>query len=198
MRVDESSGAGEARRRAAALAESLALDAQDAGRVALIVSELAKNLVKHSKDGEILVSPLDGAGGVEIVALDRGPGIEDTREALRDGYSSKGTTGTGLGAVSRVADEFDIFSAPGQGTVALARVLAAGAAPRSCSFGVVSVPLGGETVSGDGHAVVASGDRRRILVVDGIGHGPDAKEAADTAIGVFRAEPARPLRRWSR
>ena len=60
--------------------------------------------------------------GVEILALDKGPGIRDLERSLRDGYSTAGGAGTGLGAISRLSSEFDVYSPPGKGTALLARI----------------------------------------------------------------------------
>ncbi len=85
--VHEMSQTGEARRRAAALAERLGFNAEESGRVGLVVTEAATNLVKHAHGGEIVLSPsgVDEARAVEILAMDRGPGIDDLERALGDG-----------------------------------------------------------------------------------------------------------------
>src|SRR5687768_10037593 len=124
--VTEPSQVGEARRAAAALAGRLGFDDRDAGKVALVVTEAATNLVKHARDGAVLLRPLDDAGavGIEVLALDRGPGMADVGRCLRDGFSTAGSPGNGLGAVRRLAAVLDIYSALGSGTALLARVWA--------------------------------------------------------------------------
>lgn len=191
--VAEASGVGEARRRASALAREVGFDETDAGRVALVATEAAGNLVKHThQGGTLLVRALcqGDTAEVEIVALDTGPGIERLAEALRDGFSTAGSPGTGLGAIARTAHDFDIHSLPGMGTALLARVRARRASGDGgvLEVGAVSVPAPGETVCGDGWAVTEDESGVvSVLVVDGLGHGPGAAEAADAARRAFAA-----------
>ena len=186
---------GDARRQVARWTEMLGFDEGCAGKVALVVTEAAGNLAKHTTDGgELLVRALmqGSAAGIEVLALDRGPGIGDLTRALSDGYSTAGSPGTGLGAISRLADEFGIHSLRGAGTAILARIWARPPVrhPGSLEIGVTCVPKPGEEVSGDGWAVAASEGRTIVTVVDGLGHGPDAAEAARAAVRVFHAECA--------
>jgi hypothetical protein len=127
---------------------------------------------------------------MDILALDRGPGITDLSRALQDGYSTGGTPGTGLGAIKRMAEVFDVFSSA-KGTAVFARIEQQenGAQPRKSSVelaGLVS-PIAGETASGDNLAWEINGDRCIVLMADGLGHGMQAAEAADEAVRVFRA-----------
>ena len=99
--VSEASQIGEARREAAQLAADLGFDEAGAGRAALVANELASNLVKHAGGGEVL---LDGSTqGLDVLAIDRGPGIANLKACMADGYSTAGTLGHGLGAVKRLA-----------------------------------------------------------------------------------------------
>lgn len=189
--VTEPSEAGEARRRVQRMAESLGLDETDAGRAALVATELAGNLVKHTScGGHLLAQPVvrDGRAGVEILSLDAGPGMQSVSRALRDGYSTAGTPGTGLGAVTRMADEFDVHSLPGVGTAVLARVWDAGRrlAPQPApTHAGIALMKPGQEVCGDGWAVDERGTRSAVLVADGLGHGPDAAAASREAVRVF-------------
>lgn len=176
-----------ARQRATQAAESVGFDETDAHRVGLVATELSSNLVKHAQHGgELLVWARNGQNPeVEIVALDRGPGMRDVGRSLSDGYSTAGSAGTGLGAVRRMADHFDLYSQPGTGTVVAVRLRRAGSnEPASSAFevGGVSVPMPGESVCGD--AWTSMNDRGRVIVsvVDGLGHGVNAAEAATAAI----------------
>ncbi|MBW3628294.1 MAG: SpoIIE family protein phosphatase [Gemmatimonadetes bacterium] len=198
--VEEVSQVGEARRQVARWTEMLGFDETCAGKVAIIVTEAAGNLAKHTTTGgELLVRVVvrGDLAGIEVLALDRGPGIRDIARALSDGYSTAGSPGTGLGAISRLADEFAIHSGPGLGTGILAR-LWTGARPdhppRSLEAGVTSVPKPGEEACGDSWAVDFRPGHGTVTVVDGLGHGPEAAEAARAAINVFqenvRATPA--------
>jgi anti-sigma regulatory factor (Ser/Thr protein kinase) len=192
--VGDASGVGAARRAVAHLARTVGLGDTDAGRIALIVTEAVTNAVKHGGGGEVYLCSVCGepAGGVDMLVLDRGPGIANTAAAMRDGFSSGGTPGTGLGAIARVASLFDIYSRPAIGTAVFARVLGSPkpAAPSALSLGALNVPYPGETVSGDAWAVSAKGTRLVVMVADGLGHGPAANQAAVAAATTFHAHAA--------
>lgn len=193
--VEDPSQVSEARRRITAFAKQAGLDETDCGRVALVVTEIASNLVRHGGGGELLFG-LDSevSAGLELLALDRGRGMADVAACLRDGYSTAGTPGTGLGAIKRLADELAIHSRPQGGTVVLARLRRRGdtapAGPRR--FGIVTVPRSGETACGDVGGIVAGPDGRvALLLADGLGHGELAAVAAREARRLFRAQPPR-------
>jgi hypothetical protein len=118
--------------------------------------------------------------------------MSNVAACLEDGYSSAGTSGRGLGAVVRQSHFVDIGSWPGVGTAVLARVVAGNAPsikPSDASsvptWGGVSVAKAGEDVCGDAWSISTAGDVRTLLVVDGLGHGPDAAEAAVEAVRLF-------------
>jgi len=185
------SAAGEVRRTAVALAVALGFDEEAQGRVALVATEATTNLAKHAKGGEAILRSLSVAegGGVEVLALDRGPGIADLARCLRDGFSTTGTAGAGLGAIRRQSELFDVISAPGIGTALVARVRGTSkpASPLAAiDLGAVCLPVASEDVCGDGWAVEATPNRTAILVVDGLGHGVLAATAASEAVRVFR------------
>ncbi len=192
-RVDcsDESRIGEARRAADAIARSCGLDERARGTLAIVVTEAATNLARHAKGGVVLLRDTSSAGvaGVEMLAVDSGPGMHDLDRSFADGFSTGGTAGAGLGAMRRQADLLDVYSVPGQGTVVLARVFATpkpAPPPALVDIGVVCLPLDGETACGDGWCIRQDADRAVVLLVDGLGHGPNAAEAADTAVGVFR------------
>lgn len=85
--------------------------------LATAVSEIARNIVVHAGRGQLSFHPVtDGSrSGIVVVASDEGPGIADIEQAMRDGYSTKGSLGLGLSGAKRLVDEFDIVSAPGAG-----------------------------------------------------------------------------------
>ncbi len=188
--VTEASQVAEARRRAVAAAQSIGFDETAAGRVALVVTELATNVVKYGVPGEILVGTFEDAtgSGVEILALDKGGGFSDLGSALRDGHSTGGSSGEGLGAVRRLSDAFDIASRPGVGSAVLARLsgVRTTAASSAATFGAVTVPLRGETANGDAYAVHERSDGWTAVVADGLGHGPEAAKASEEALRWFR------------
>ena len=190
LAVTDPSGAGEARRRVTTLAQALGFGETDTGRAALAATEAATNLAKHARGGGVVIVRPCGRGaarGVELLAVDRGPGIRSVNDSLRDGFSTAGSPGTGLGALQRISDEFDLFSTPDQGTVLLSRVWAAdpGPAEVTMSIGAVSVAKPGEMVCGDGWSSAHFPSRCLIVCADGLGHGPDAAAASTAATRAF-------------
>jgi len=191
--VEDLSQVGSARRAADAIARGCQFDDTRRGVVAIVATEAATNLARHATAGAMLAQSTSRSGlsGVELIAVDAGPGMGDPDRAFADGFSTGGTPGTGLGAIRRLADELDLYTTPGQGTIVLARVFAkplSGVADRDAlvDVGVVCLPVDGETSCGDGWAVVQTAERAVILLVDGLGHGASAAEAADVAIASFR------------
>ena len=123
--LDDQSQVGDARRQAVAYASEIGFGEEDRGRVALVLTEIATNAVLHGAGGELLLrAPADNDGPLEILVIDRGPGMPDVGRALQDGYSTVGTPGGGLGAAARMSDLFDVYSAPGAGAIVYARFLA--------------------------------------------------------------------------
>lgn len=194
--ISELSQVGEARRVALALANSLGFTETDRGKVGLVVTELANNLIQHAREGQLLLQTIaqPHSVGIEILALDQGPGMTDLEESLRDGFSTARTLGTGLGAVKRLSNLFDIYSNPDQGTAILTHLWAqpSSAPSDSLQTGVICLPKAGETVSGDAWAKDMQDQRYRLLVADGLGHGPLAAAAALEAVRTFEAAIDRP------
>jgi anti-sigma regulatory factor (Ser/Thr protein kinase) len=197
LQIADESAIGEARRVAVAIATGMGMGAVDAGRAAIVATELARNVLKHAGGGLMLLGAFEDLGGVgvECLALDSGPGIADIAAALRDGYSTAGTSGTGLGAVRRLSHDFDHYSRPGKGTAFLARVRPGeprgGEVARVFSWGGLSLAKLGEHASGDGWRVKAQAEDLSVFVVDGLGHGPIAAEAARAALRVYDADRGR-------
>jgi len=191
--VRDQAGAGEARRQTVRAAESARFDDKLTSRLNIIVAEMTSNLLKHAASGgEILINaqtPPVGAGEVELLSIDRGPGMARPAAAMEDHYSSAGSLGIGLGAIRRQASYFELHSVQPHGTAVLARVSAPGAAEPRPSFdlGVITVPKDGEEVSGDSWGVCDVPGGIQLLLVDGLGHGLLASEAAALAVKAFRA-----------
>ncbi|HEU4685355.1 MAG TPA: ATP-binding SpoIIE family protein phosphatase [Nitrospira sp.] len=180
--VTEQSQTAAARRTAVRLGQEAGLDEAGTANLALVVTELATNLLKHADRGELLMRRLgaEGKDGVEILSLDKGPGIPDVVRALCDGYSTAGSSGTGLGAVMRTASAFDLYSQPGEGTALVARLFAEPAKGwRSAqSVGIVRQAKAGEALSGDDWIVQTFAGGWLCAVADGLGHGPLAAAAS--------------------
>src|SRR5512147_2654488 len=120
--IEDSSQVGEARRTAMAIASHANLDDVSAGKLSIIVNELATNILKHAKHGEILLGNVRGERTVDVIALDQGPGIENLEFAMRDGFSSSGTAGQGLGAVNRQSTVCEVYTRSNSGTVVIATI----------------------------------------------------------------------------
>ncbi|MFF0190812.1 SpoIIE family protein phosphatase [Streptomyces sp. NPDC005244] len=188
---------------ASQLAEQAGLDEHRRGEVALAVTEVASNLAKHAVAGAILLRIVrtSQCAGIELLAMDDGPGMPDVAGSMRDGHSTAGTLGIGLGTIARLADTFDLHSLPGHGTVMLARFWPRGTRLRSTAAGdarTVSVVEGvtrtisGGQQCGDGWAARwdssgTSVQAALVMLSDGLGHGPLARIATLTATRAFRA-----------
>ena len=196
----EAALATQARRAAAELGRRIGLDARRLGEIELAVTEVAVNLNKHAVDGSLLLRLVEHGdrAAVQLLAIDQGPGMADVGHARRDGVSSAGTLGIGLGVVERMADAFDLHSLPGRGTVLMARfgarpdgaqgALDAGPEPTVAGL---TRPLSGEDVCGDAWAarLDPSPDQDPAVLVmlcDGLGHGPLAARASEQAVVAFR------------
>lgn len=191
--VRDSSQVGGARRAAQDMAEKIGLDETQAGQVAIAINELGTNLLKHAAGGELLMRPLGDAtsAGIELLAIDNGPGMADISGSMRDGFSTAGSMGMGLGALSRLAAAFDLFSLPGKGTVVRVQIAAEHAPAGRMEIGVVCQPKPGEQQCGDDWAFVWQQNRSMLLIADGLGHGPDAHKAAQVAVDVVNRQAAR-------
>jgi anti-sigma regulatory factor (Ser/Thr protein kinase) len=194
--IDHSSAATEARRVVASICQMAGLSETACGAAAIIVNELTTNLLKHAKDGVLFAH---GSGNsVDIVAVDRGPGVRDLASCLRDGFSSAGTAGTGLGAVRRLASQFDMHSVPGKGTVVFARIRAAADAGVSpVETGAFWRAMQPDDLCGDACTVLTDGEVIVAVVADGLGHGVAAADASRAAVASvtnsFSSDPVRML-----
>jgi anti-sigma regulatory factor (Ser/Thr protein kinase) len=196
--VSDPSQPGEIRRAAVALATQLGFAAADVGRVGLAATEASTNIVKHAGKGTILLRAapeLADRPGIELLALDQGPGMVDVARCMQDGYSTAGSPGTGLGALSRLAAQMEIFATPGKGTALLVRVLPQGAvlSPQRAAIGAIRVPKTGESECGDDWALAYTHEGRRFLLADGLGHGPVAAKAGEEAVRAFLLSAEQPL-----
>jgi serine/threonine-protein kinase RsbT len=120
--VTSEEGIVKARVKAKVVAEAMGFDYMDQTRIATAVSELARNAFQHGGGGKVTIRSVNTEGkiGIEIVAEDQGPGIENLDLALKGGYSTVGGLGHGLSGSKRLMDEFDIKTS-GEGTVVTVR-----------------------------------------------------------------------------
>lgn len=185
--VADPSSVGQVRRTAILTAQRLGMDETEAGELALLAAEVSRNALVHGGGGEVIIIGLkhdDGALG-RILALDRGPGIPDLPRAMADGFSTSGTLGGGLGAMKRIASGLEVFTSR-TGTIVLVE-LGKDSRVDGLQIAGMAVPYPGEQVCGDAWAYHDSPERTLTMIVDGLGHGWAAAEAAQEAIATFHA-----------
>lgn len=201
--VLDSSEVASARRIALQCAHELRLSETTGARGALAATELATNLIKHGGGGRIVFGSDgdDGHRALILIAIDKGRGISSVAAAMHDGYSTAGSPGTGLGAISRAASSIDVYSLPDRGTAILCRIedevtpRPSITAPPRIRVGGVCIAKTGEDVPGDAWTASLTRDTATVAVVDGLGHGPIAATAAGAAVRVFAAHPQEELPR---
>lgn len=195
--IRDASDVGLCRRRATHMASLLGFNEVAAGEIAIIASELAANVVKHAYGkGEMILSRNEEGrtrAGIRITCIDDGPGIGGD-EAFADGFSTKGTLGIGLGSVARLADTWHIRTPDsGRGTEVTVTKQRTGESaqkqenvkrrPHPLEIGARSRPYPGLTANGDAYAIrFLTEERVLVAVIDGLGHGFAAQEAADVAV----------------
>ena len=181
--MTDRSSVGEARRAALAVAQSLGFSESRRNDVGIVVTEAATNVVLHAHTGEFLICAAHGENGsyLDLLALDSGAGIYNIPQAFEDGYSTIGTAGQGLGAVQRLSDVSSLYSLPNRGTIFWSR-FQTGTIDAPLLHGAVNIPIKGEAVCGDGFLALPGKSRSLYMVVDGLGHGAHAAEAAEEAM----------------
>ena len=190
--ISESSGIAAARRAGNHLANVLGLSETVAGKVALVITEAATNIFKHAGSGDILLRGLAAgdARGIEILAIDKGPGFGNIEQAMRDGVSTAGSYGVGMGAMQRLADEFDLHADDTHGSALRMAVWAPNHARAQPEWvvGAVCLPLPSEEQCGDAWGFACKHGQLLLVVADGLGHGPDAARASDAAVALVRPD----------
>lgn len=176
------------RRIAKDMAHDMGFDEATRTEISLVVSELASNIIKYAQRGIITLTPIchKQREGLMIEAEDDGEGFNE-QTAMEDGVSTLGTLGVGLGAVNRLMDEFDILQREDHtGTrIVCKRWLHdnSNIAGKHCpfDFGIISRPKLGETANGDSYVIKQTKAGSLIAVIDGVGHGILAHQAASAA-----------------
>lgn len=183
--VTDLSSVGEVRRTAMLAGQRLDFDETRAGELALLATEVSRNVLLHGRGGQVIVAGIKQGGNhlARILAMDRGPGIKDVAQAFTDGYSTAGTMGGGMGAMKRMASAMEVFTGP-SGTIVLIEI-GEPAAGTGAEIAGITVPYPGERVCGDGWALHETPERIVTVLVDGIGHGWEAAEAAQEAKATF-------------
>ncbi|MFD1587533.1 ATP-binding protein [Halorientalis brevis] len=179
------------RKAAEDVATDVGFDETGAAEVGIVAAELSTNVLKHAGTGEVTIEHVtdDDRDGVRIESLDAGPGIDDVDAAFADGASTVGTLGRGLGAVNRLMDQVTV-AAPGEpdyGTHVVAdrwlRPTYEATTPCPLGFGAASRPKSPGTSNGDSFIIKRWNDTALVGVIDGLGHGPKAHDAAIAAKG---------------
>lgn len=187
--VEDSSQIGYARRTAQKLAEQHGFDETDAGRVALVATELASNVLKHASRGELHLRalPRPNGFGIEMLAVDRAQGF-DLDACLADGFSTGGTQGIGLGAVARQTELFDVY-ADARGAVLLARLYPRADRQPDLRYGVSQHSLHDDPACGDVWHLAFKDNNVSALIIDGLGHGEEAERAGKAGERPFALAP---------
>lgn len=186
FKVTDSSSTGEIRRQATNIGQDLNFNEVKVGKIAIVVNELGTNILKHSGEGEIIL--VKNKSSLEIIAIDRGPGMKNVNECLKDGFSTQGTQGTGLGAIRRLSSYFDIYTKENQGTIVLSIFTDDDSENEDDAIecGAIMMPYPGEELCGDGWSLLDLKENRfKVLVSDGLGHGILAHEASKVAVEAF-------------
>jgi anti-sigma regulatory factor (Ser/Thr protein kinase)/serine/threonine protein phosphatase PrpC len=190
--ITDDSSVGEARRRGLLLADRLGFDSVRSGEFGLLITEAARNVLLHGGGGQTIIAGTKTANAAvgRVLAMDNGPGIPDIGKAMSDGFSTGGTMGGGMGAMKRIATSLDVFTGR-SGTIVL---LELGSSPKTDGLQIagITVPYPGERACGDAWTYHQTTEKTVILLVDGLGHGPYAAEAAEEAIETFHQYVERP------
>jgi len=160
----------------------------------LVVAEMTSNLYKYSDGGEILMGTFANAGSpyIEIISIDNGPGMLNPSKMVLDGISTSNTLGHGFGSIKRLSDVFELYSIHGWGTIVLSRIYnnrehIKKAIQLTVSPLIVAKP--GETTSGDGMIFRQNEKQFKLMLADGLGHGPEANKAVNEAADAFKVCP---------
>jgi len=180
---------------------TIGFDIEASEEIALVAGELASNLVKHAKQGTLILSPIFDStrAGVQIESIDNGPGIADVEQAMTDGFSTTGSLGYGLGTVNRLMDEFEITSQRGamKGTHIICKRWLRGdmnlVAPCPLEFGAATRPHPAMNVNGDTFTIKQWDESALVAVIDGLGHGQFAHKASQTARNYIERHFDQPL-----
>ncbi|MGP1717067.1 MAG: ATP-binding SpoIIE family protein phosphatase [Methylophilus sp.] len=191
--IGELSEVSSVRRAGADMSRKLGFDDIRSGELAIIITEAATNIGKHAKSGQIYLRPISEGNnhGIEVLAVDSGPGMHNVAINFEDGNSSTGTSGTGLGAIKRLAHFIDIYSEHDKGTVLL---MILWADPEIISenvweIGNMCLPIATEDVCGDSWVAVGSRNELSVLIADGLGHGQGAADASLLAVKALQDSP---------
>lgn len=189
--MTDKSCVGEARRQVETLAKTLEFTNNQLSQAAILISEMATNLIKHAtKNPRLILQTIHFKTykRLQILALDQGPGMYNLNLCFRDGYSTVGTQGTGLGAIQRQASFSQFFSLPSIGTAVLAYIDNQESKKELTNLNIsgICLPLISEKISGDAWFSIEINYRKLVFISDGLGHGPIAADASQAAMAIFK------------
>lgn len=198
FRIDSDSAVGSARRAGVRLAGQLGFTEERAAEVGIVASEVTSNVWRHGEHGSVAVRTVvrGGVAGVEVIGIDRGPGMANVHLSRTDGHSTRGTLGIGIGAIQRLSSTFEVCTNPGAGTIVVATLWPNVARPKDDEFDLAALtrPINGEEVCGDAVAARVHDGHLITVVADGLGHGPLAAAASTEAVRAFHdTESADPV-----
>jgi anti-sigma regulatory factor (Ser/Thr protein kinase) len=212
IEITDETRVGAARRAVHEYAERLGFTETELAEIDIVVQELGTNAATYATENSWLhyTTTIGRGAGLELFYWDAGPGIYNIDRVVRDGVSTSGSLGTGLGAIRRLMGQFDLYSTvrttsrlslpatrrTSHGTAVLARKWKAGARTDDMEtdrVGVWSRPHPSEKTNGDAYFIKTHGHHTLFAVVDGLGHGQGAKQAADTALDSLSEWEGEPL-----
>lgn len=185
------------------MAEAAGFSGHRLGQIEIIIAEITSNLVKHaSKGGTILAKKIENPQpGIEFISIDNGPGMRFAAKMMEDGQSTSKTLGQGLGAIRRISDVFDLYSIAGWGTIVFSRNFVKKEQPPAepvFEINAISVAKKDHVLCGDAWSARVQGKKIKIALIDGLGHGAHAHEAAALAVeklsNYSKLEPAEELK----
>lgn len=180
------------RQEAVALGKHVGLHPSDLGTLGLAVSEIGTNALKYAQKAEASVELTRDGAGVRFVMVDSGPGIPDIEQAMRDGHSTGGSLGMGLGAARRAADHFSLTSSPRGTCVVVEKYRRKN--PSVMDFAALTSPRSGMTANGDQHEAYGfDGESMLVALVDGHGSGEPAERSSKLALQVIGRYATLPL-----
>jgi anti-sigma regulatory factor (Ser/Thr protein kinase) len=214
VEIREEAQVGTARRAVHRFASELDFGETELAEIDIVVQEIGTNAARYASGGGWLhftTTIGEETAGLELFYWDTGPGIYNMDRAIRDGVSTSGSLGAGLGAIRRLTDGFEVYSTvratarlnhqrrTSHGTALLARKWPAHAKPSAeattlaARIGAWSRPYPGEEVNGDAYFMCRRGARWLYAVIDGLGHGQGAREAASVAVEALNEWTGEPL-----
>jgi anti-sigma regulatory factor (Ser/Thr protein kinase) len=176
------------------LAESAGFKGHRLGEVEIIIAEITSNLVKYAQKKPFILARViqDEGGGIELIAIDQGPGMRMPAKMMEDGLSTQNTLGQGLGAIRRLSHVFDLYSMAGWGTILLSKTYLAKKYKAPANMFVVNtlcVAKKDQVVCGDAWSVRREAKGLKIAMIDGLGHGSSAHTAAMLAVEALDLHP---------